>query len=51
MYSKQGIFQHHFQCKKVCTILDKIQYKENKTIYNKDICINEAKYILNTAEM
>ncbi len=23
MYSKQGIFQHHFQCKKVHTILDK----------------------------
>jgi len=51
MYRKQGIFQHHFQCKKVRTILDKIQYKENKSIYNKDICINEAKYILNTAEM
>jgi len=26
MYSVQGIFQHHFQGKKVCTILDKIQY-------------------------
>jgi len=24
MYSAQGIFQHHFQCKKVHTILDKI---------------------------
>jgi hypothetical protein len=26
MYSVQGIFQHHFQCKKVRTILNKIQY-------------------------
>ncbi len=26
MYSVQGIFQHHFQCKKVHTILDKIWY-------------------------
>jgi hypothetical protein len=26
MYSAQGIFQHHFQCKKVHTILDKIWY-------------------------
>ncbi len=26
MYSAQGIFQHNFQCKKVRTILDKIQY-------------------------
>jgi hypothetical protein len=24
-YSAQGIFQHHFQGKKVCTILNKIQ--------------------------
>ncbi len=28
MYSVQGIFQHHFQCKKVCIILDKIWYLE-----------------------
>jgi hypothetical protein len=27
MYSAQAIFQHHFQCKKVHTILDKIRYK------------------------
>jgi hypothetical protein len=26
MYNAQGIFQRHFQCKKVCTILNKIQY-------------------------
>jgi hypothetical protein len=26
MYSAQGMFQHHFQCKKVHTLLDKIQY-------------------------
>jgi hypothetical protein len=26
MYSAQGIFQHHFQCKKVHTILYKIRY-------------------------
>jgi hypothetical protein len=26
MYSAQGIFQHHFQCIKVHTILDKIRY-------------------------
>jgi hypothetical protein len=26
MYSAQGIFQHHFQCKKVCTIINKIRY-------------------------
>ncbi len=26
MYSAQGIFQHHFPCKKVHTILDKIRY-------------------------
>jgi hypothetical protein len=26
MYSAQGIIQHNFQCKKVHTILDKIQY-------------------------
>jgi hypothetical protein len=26
MHSVQGIFQHHFQCKKVCTIANKIQY-------------------------
>jgi hypothetical protein len=26
MYSAQGIFQHHFQYKKVHTILDKIWY-------------------------
>jgi hypothetical protein len=26
MYSVQGIFQHNVQCKKVCTILDKIWY-------------------------
>jgi hypothetical protein len=26
MYSAQGIFQQHFQCKKVRTILDKIWY-------------------------
>ncbi len=26
MYSVQGIFQHHFQCIKVHTILDKIWY-------------------------
>ncbi len=26
MYSAQGIFQHHFQSKKVLTILDKIRY-------------------------
>ncbi len=26
MKSAQGIFQHHFQYKKVCTILNKIQY-------------------------
>ncbi len=25
MYSAQVIFEHHFPCKKVCTILDKIQ--------------------------
>jgi hypothetical protein len=28
MYSAQGIFQHHFQYKKVHTILDKIQYQQ-----------------------
>ncbi len=27
MCSVQGIFQHHFQCKKVRTILNKIWYK------------------------
>jgi hypothetical protein len=26
MYSAQGIFQHHFQCKKVHSILTKIRY-------------------------
>jgi len=26
MYSAQGIFRYHFQCKKVRTILDKIWY-------------------------
>jgi hypothetical protein len=26
VYSEQGIFQPHFQRKKVCTILDKIWY-------------------------
>jgi hypothetical protein len=26
MYSVQGIFQHHFQCKKVRTIINKIWY-------------------------
>ena len=26
VYSVQGIFQHHFQCKKVHTILNKIWY-------------------------
>jgi hypothetical protein len=31
MYSEQGIFQHHIQCKKVRTILD-------KTWYIKSIC-------------
>jgi hypothetical protein len=29
MYSVQGIFQHHFQYKKVRTILDKIWYLQN----------------------
>jgi hypothetical protein len=28
MYSAQGIFQHHFQCKKVHSILYKIRYNE-----------------------
>ncbi len=32
MYNAQGIFQHHFQCKKVCTILDKIQYYNCKEL-------------------
>jgi hypothetical protein len=30
MYSAQGIFQHHFQCKKVRTILNKIWYIESR---------------------
>jgi hypothetical protein len=30
MYSAQGIFQPHFQCKKVHTILNKIQYITKK---------------------
>ncbi len=34
MYSAQGIFQHHFQCKKVCTILDKILYLVHRTSEN-----------------
>ncbi len=29
MYSAQGMFQHHFQCKKVCTTLNKIWYCKN----------------------
>jgi hypothetical protein len=28
MYSVQGIFQHHFQCKKVHTRLDEILYTD-----------------------
>ncbi len=33
MYRAQGIFQHHFQCKKVRTILDKI-WCRSSGIYN-----------------
>jgi hypothetical protein len=29
MYSVQGIFQHHFQSRKVHTILNKIQYSKS----------------------
>jgi hypothetical protein len=44
MYNAQGIFQDHFQCKKVCTILDKIRYSlisENDYIECLFIAINE----------
>ncbi len=34
MYGTQGIFQHHFQCKKVHTILEKIQYLLNGRVDN-----------------
>ncbi len=33
MYSVQGIFQHHFICKKVHIILDKIRYVNESTMY------------------
>ncbi len=39
MYSAQGIFQHHFQCKKVRIMLDKIRYFSHfwKFSWNKQI--------------
>jgi hypothetical protein len=32
MYSAQGIFQLHFQCKKVRTILNKMQFLDIMTL-------------------
>jgi len=37
MYSTQGIFQHHFQCKKVHTILDKIWYLHCNVFFVKTV--------------
>jgi len=53
MYSAQGIFQHHFQCIKVHTIMNKIRYliicirqTQNLTItvYEKTTCQFQIKF-------
>ena len=47
MYSGKGIFQHHFQCKKVHTIRDKIQLVIlHQNVFEIDSCIGAGlKYL------